>query len=403
MSGAGEMLQMRFYFGERDRDGDGPLDAAVIAACAHHGVSGAALLRAVEGFGAKHQMRTDRMLTLSEDPPLVAVAVGESGGIEKIDGYVEAIYVNEGATVSKGQLLFKISNPLYEQAVVTANAAIKSAIADVNAAKMDVEKVRPLVEKDIVSAYELKSAQFTLESKEAALAQANATLVNAQTNVGYTFLRAPEAGVIGSIPYKIGALVSSTTTSPLTMLSTISDVYAYFSLNEKQLLNLSERLQGATWEDKLKQLPPVTLVLANDSEYTKKGHVETASGLISTETGTASLKALFPNPQGIIRSGASATIKLPRVIDTALLVPQSSTYELQNKRFVYLVLDNNMVVSTSVTATASNDGQFMIVTKGLKAGDKVLIGGSNLKDSTKIVPKPANADSLNRVFKASQS
>ncbi|PUZ30424.1 membrane fusion protein, multidrug efflux system [Chitinophaga costaii] len=321
----------------------------------------------------------------------------------KVDGYVEAIYVNEGATVAKGQLLFKISNPQYDQAVITANAAIKSAIADVNAARMDVEKVRPLVEKDIVSAYELKSAEYTLESKEAALAQANATLANAETNLGYTFLRAPQAGVIGSIPYKIGALVSSTTTNPLTMLSTISDVYAYFSLNEKQLLNLSERLKGSSWEDKLKQLPPVTLVLANGVEYPQKGRVETASGLIATETGTASLKALFPNPQGVIRSGASATIRLPRVIDTALLVPQSATYELQNKRFVYVVLKNDIVMSTAVTAVPSNNGQFMIVQQGLKAGDRVLIGGNNLKDSTKIVPKPANADSLNHVFQASQS
>lgn len=315
----------------------------------------------------------------------------------KVDGYVEDIYVDEGATVKKGQLLFKISNPQYEQQVVTANAAIKSAIADVNAAKMDVEKVRPLVEKDIVSAYELKSAEYTLEAKEAALAQAKATLANAQTNVGYTFLRAPQAGVIGQIPYKIGALVSSTTTDPLTMLSAISDVYAYFSMNEKQLLNLSQRLQGKSWEEKLKQLPQATLLLANGAAYPFKGKIETASGLITTATGTASLKALFPNPQGMIRSGASATLRIPRVIDTALLVPQNSTYELQNKRFVYLVLKNNMVVSTSVTATASNDGQFMIVQKGLRNGDRVLIGGSNIKDSTRIIPLPINTDSLYQV------
>lgn len=321
----------------------------------------------------------------------------------KVDGYVEAIYVNEGATVTKGQLLFKISNPVYEQAVVTANAAIKSAVADVNAARMDVEKVRPLVEKDIVSAYELKSAEYTLESKEAALAQAKANLANAQTNVGYTYLRAPMNGVIGLIPYKIGALVSSTTTNPLTMLSSINDVYAYFSLNEKQSLNLSQRLKGNTWEDKLKQLPPATLVLANGSPYPQTGRVETASGLISTETGTISLKALFPNPNGIIRSGASATIRLPRIIDTAMLVPQSATYELQNKRFVYVVLPNDMVVSTAIVGVPSNDGQFMIVQHGLKNGDRVLIGGNNLKDSTKIIAKPANADSLQRVFQASQS
>jgi len=320
----------------------------------------------------------------------------------KVDGYVEAIYVNEGATVTKGQLLFKISNPPFEQAVVTANAAIKSAVADVNAAKMDVEKVRPLVEKDIVSAYELKSAEYTLEAKEAALAQARATLANAQTNVGYTYLRAPQTGVIGSLPYKIGALVSSTTANPLTMLSTISDVYAYFSMNEKQLLNLSRRLPGKTLQEKLSHIPEAYLTLANDVVYPYRGRVETASGLISTETGTASLKALFPNPQGIIRSGASATIRIPRQIDTALLVPQSATYELQNKQFVYLVRKDNTVVSTSINAVASSDGQFMIVQGGLSAGDRVLIGGSNLKDSTKIVPVPVNTDSLYRLFKANQ-
>ncbi len=320
----------------------------------------------------------------------------------KVDGYVQEIHVNEGATVKKGQLLFKISNPQYEQQVVTANAAIKSAVADVNAAKMDVEKVRPLVEKDIVSAYELKSAEYTLEAKEAALAQARATLANAQTNLGYTFLRAPQSGVIGSIPYKIGALVSSTTADPLTMLSTISDVYAYFSMNEKQLLNLSQRLAGNTWEEKLQQLPQATLILANGSEYPFKGKIETASGLITTGTGTASLKALFPNPNGIIRSGASATLRIPRIIDTAILIPQSATYELQNKRFVYRVLENNRVVSSSITATPSNDGQFMIVQKGLSPGDRVLMGGSNLKDSTLIIPKLINTDSLYQIFNSSQ-
>jgi membrane fusion protein (multidrug efflux system) len=359
--------------------------------------------------GSKKVTKEYQVLTVKSQPATIyyefpAVIEGQQV-IEirpKVDGYVEAIYVDEGATVKKGQLLFKISNPQYEQAVITANAAIKSAIADVNAAQMDVEKVRPLVEKDIVSSYELKSAAFTLQSKEAALAQARATLANAQTNLGYTLLHAPQTGVIGSIPYKIGALVSSTTTNPLTMLSTISDIYAYFSMNEKQLLNLSQRLPGNTWQDKLKQLPQVSLLLPNGTEYPIKGRVETASGLITTETGTASLKALFANPQGIIRSGASATLRLPRVIDTAMLVPQSATYELQNKRFVYVVLKNNMVVSTSVMAMASNDGQFMIVQKGLSSGDRVLIGGSNIKDSTMIIPRSINADSLYAIFKASQ-
>ena len=311
-----------------------------------------------------------------------------------VDGYLEAIYVQEGATVTKGQLLFKIKNPQYDQAVITANAAVQIAIADVNAAKMEVEKVRPLVEKDIVSRYELESAQYTLQSKEAALAEAEATLANAKTNLGYTTLSSSQNGIIGSIPYKIGALVSSTSSSPLTILSNINNIYAYFSWNEKQLLSFSGKVAGNTMQDKLNHLPPVTLLLADGTEYGEKGKLETASGLITTETGTASFKAIFPNPLGIIHSGASATVRVPSTVDSALLVPQSASYELQDKQFVYTLSPDNRVKSKAIVSKPTNDGQFLIVQKGLKKGDKVLVNGSGLKDSTLIIPKYVNADSL---------
>ena len=313
----------------------------------------------------------------------------------KIDGYVQSIHVNEGATVKKGQLLFTISNPQYEQEVVTAKAAIKSAVADVNAAEMDVNKVRPLVEKDIVSKYQLESAQYTLEAKQASLAQAKATLANAETNLGYTIIKAPADGVIGTIPYKIGALVTSTSTDALTTLSNIGNVWAYYSLNEKQLLDFSDNVPGNTLEEKLKHLPEVSLILANGTEYSQKGKIETASGLISTETGTASFKAIFPNPLGIIRSGSSATVRLPRTADSALVIPQVATYELQDKRFAYVVNANNTVKSVPITTTANDNGQFFIVKSGLKAGDKVVLEGvSTLRDSTLIKPRIVNADSL---------
>lgn len=315
----------------------------------------------------------------------------------KVDGYVEQIYANEGASVKKGQMLFKISNPQYEQDVITARAAIKSAIADVNAAKMDVEKVRPLVEKDIVSRYELQSAQYTLQSKEAALAQAQATLANAETNLGYTSLRSPANGVLGMMPYKIGALVSSTTANPLTTLSNTGNVYAYFSLNEKQLLSFSNRVPGSTLEEKLSHLPPVSLLLADGSEYPQKGKLQTASGQITTGTGTASFKAVFSNPMGIMRSGASAIVRISRHNDTALLVPQSASYELQDKRFVYKVVPGNKVISTAIISTPSSDGQFLIIQSGLQKGDRVLLNGFNLKDSTEIVATPVNTDSLYKI------
>ena len=311
-----------------------------------------------------------------------------------VDGYLEKIYIPEGANVTKGQLLFKIQNPVYDEAVVTAKAAVQSAQANVDAAKMNVEKVRPLVEKDIVSKYELESAQYSLKGMVAALDEANAALRNAQTNVGYTSLRSPITGVMGTIPYKIGDLISSTTSSPLTSLARIDQVYAYFALSEKQLLGLSNRVPGTTLQDKLDHLPAVSLVLADGSQYPQKGKLETASGMITTGTGTVSLKAQFQNPTDLIRSGASAVVRIPRNIDTALMVPQSATYQLQNKTFVYQVIENNRVLSIPVTGTASNDGKYLVVTQGLKRGDKILLNGLNLKDSTVVVPQPVNADSL---------
>lgn len=311
-----------------------------------------------------------------------------------VDGYLEAIYVQEGAIVKKGQLLFKIKNPLYDQAVITAKATIKIALADVNTAKMDVEKVRPLVEKDIVSKYELESASYTLQSKEASLAQAYATLANANTNLEYTTLRSPQDGVIGSIPYKKGALVTSNTANPLTILANTGNVFAYFSWNEKELLAFMSNIPGNSLQERLTHLPAVLLLLADGSQYQQNGRLETASGLINTETGTASFKAIFPNLKGFLHSGASAVVRLTHKIDAAILVPQSATYELQDKHFVYALLPGNLVFSRAIESKPTNDGQFLIVSNGLKPGDKVVLNGTNLKDSTVITPRYVRVDSI---------
>ncbi len=313
----------------------------------------------------------------------------------KIDGYIDAIYVKEGASVKKGQLLFRISNPQYEQEVITANASIKSAEADVDAAKMQIAKVKPLVEKEIISKFELESAQYALKSKEAALAQAKAALINAQTNLGYTLLRSPANGVIGTIPYKVGALVNSTNAEPLTSLSNIGNVFAYYSLNEKQLLQYFSSTAGSTIQEKINNMLPATLVLADGSLYPEKGKIEMASGMISTETGTATFKAIFENPLGIIRSGASATVRIPTIVDSALVVPQSATYELQDKRLVYILGKDNKVSSIAITVIPSDNGQYFIITGGLKPGDTLILEGLiGLKDNTQIIPKQANVDSV---------
>jgi membrane fusion protein (multidrug efflux system) len=312
-----------------------------------------------------------------------------------INGYLKEIYINEGDHVKKGQLLFRIDNPQYDQEVLTAKASINSAVANVNSAKIEIDKVKPLVEKQIVSDFRLQSAELTLKTKDAALEQAKVALANAETNLSYTTLRSPQDGIIGMIPYKTGALVGSNSSEALTTLSDISEVFAYFSWNEKQLLNLLSDSPGETIEEKIKNIPPATLILANSAKYPLKGRIEMASGLISTETGSATFKAVFVNPEGLIRSGSSATISIPEIKDSILIVPQSATYELQNKRFIFTVGQDNKVSSVPITSYPSDDGKYFFVSDGLKTGDRVVIEGvSSLRDGATIIPKETNAVSF---------
>ena len=313
-----------------------------------------------------------------------------------INGYLKEMYVNEGDQVRKGQILFRINNPQYEQEVITARAMVNSAMADVNSASLEVEKIKPLVEKEIVSNYRLKSAELVLESRKAALEQARAQLSNAETNLAYTTIKSPENGIIGTIPYKSGALVSSNSAEALTTLSDIENVFAYFSRNEKQLLDMLSATKGDTPEEKINNLPEATLVLANDDEYPEKGKVELASGLISTMTGAATFKAIFPNRNGLIRSGSSATVRLPEKLDSVYVIPQSATYELQNKSFVYTLGTDNKVTAVTFTSLPSDDGKFYYVTSGLKSGDKVVVEGiSSLRNGVQIKPKEETALSYN--------
>lgn len=305
-----------------------------------------------------------------------------------ISGYIRQIHVNEGDHVKKGQLLFSIRNPMYEQQVITARASINRAQAEVNTSSMEIEKVKPLVEKDIVSDYRLKSAELRLEQSKAALAQAESELANSEANLAYTGIRAPEDGIIGTIPYKTGALVNSNQQQPLTTLSNISNVFAYFSWNEKQLLDFLSHSPGVTLEEKIKNIPAATLILANGMEFPEKGRVAMASGLISTETGAATFKAVFTNKTGLIRSGSSATVRIPEVRDSVYIIPQSATYELQDKKFLYTVGQDNKVTSVAFNAVPSDDGKHFLVTNGLTAGDRVVIEGINaLRDGAEIIPR----------------
>jgi len=308
-----------------------------------------------------------------------------------ISGYLEGIYVNEGDHVKKGQLLFKIRNPMYEQQVITAKASINRAEADVNTADMEIEKIRPLVDKQIVSDYRLKSAELELGSKKAMLEQSKAELANAEANLAYTSIRSPINGIIGIFPYKQGALVSSNSQQALTTLSNIDTVFAYFSWNEKQLLDFLSGSPGQSLDEKIKNIPEATIILANSTEYPQRGRITLASGMISTQTGSATFKAIFPNKEGLIRSGSSATIRIPEVLHDVLIIPQSATYELQNKFFAYRVDSANKVSAVAFDPLPSDNGQSFLVTKGIKPGDRIVVAGINsLKNGATIIPKESS-------------
>ncbi len=313
----------------------------------------------------------------------------------KIDGFIESIYVDEGAVVKKGQRLFKINAPQYEQEVRTGKAAIEIAQASVNSARMDVDKVRPLVEKNIISKFELESAEFNLQAREAQLAQAKASLANATTNLGYTLITSPVNGVVGTLPYKIGSLVNSNTPLPLTTVSNIANIYAYFSINEKQLLEFSED-SGKSMQGDLSSLPEVSLILANGSLFSQQGKIEATSGAINTATGSIRVRATFPNPNNIIRSGSSGVVVIPLIIDSAIVIPQKVTYEIQGTKFVYVVEEDNTVSSRAIAVMDNNDGQFYVVTEGLTKGDKIVLEGlGTLRDGAAIKPvEVTNTDSL---------
>ena len=312
----------------------------------------------------------------------------------KIDGFIERIYVDEGATVRQGQPLFAINAPQYEQAVRTAKAALESAKADISAAELQYNKTKVLVDKDIISKFDLESAALSLTSRKAALAQANAALANAKVNLSYTVVTSPVSGVIGTIPYKVGALVSSNSQMPLTTVSNIGKVYAYFSLNEKQLLEISRNTKGNSLADKIKQIPSVTLILADGTVYPQKGKIETISGQINAATGASSLRATFANPDGLLRSGLSATVVIPQNLDNAILVPQKSTTDIQGKKFVYLVNDTGGVNSNNIEIMELAKGNYYVVKAGLTAGQKIVLEGfTGLKDGTKIksITKPSDS------------
>jgi membrane fusion protein, multidrug efflux system len=313
----------------------------------------------------------------------------------KIAGYIDKIMVDEGAFVKKGQVLFRLNANDIQATVRSAEAQVKVAEADVNSARINMEKTKPLVEKSIISKFELESVESVLKSKEAQMAQAKANLENAKANLQYTMITSPVEGIIGTFPYRVGSLVSSATAEPLTTVSNTVKVYAYFSLNEKEFLAMTKGLEGKNLQEKFATLPEVSLVLADNSVHEQPGRIETASGLINQQTGAVNVRASFPNEEGLLRSGGSGSVRIPQLIDSALIILQKTTYELQGKHFVYVVGADNKVLNTEIEVLTGNLKDSYIVTSGLNAGDKIVLEGiASLRNNTEIKPKLVEAGSL---------
>lgn len=292
----------------------------------------------------------------------------------KIDGYIEEVYVHEGEFVSKGQLLFKIDNPKYKQDVASFSAAVKAAEVAVSNAQLQVNKTTPLVEKGIVSDFQLQKAKLELETQKAQLLQAKAGYSNALSNVSYTNIKSPVNGVVGNLPYRIGSYVNTAIQNPLTRISDINKVYAYFSISEKMQLEMVTNLKGKTFQDKINQLPSVNLVLSNGKAYEIQGKIETFSGQIDVMTGAYNVRAGFDNPNKLLRSGSSATIQLPSHYDSVILIPQKAVVELQNVKLAY-VFKEGKVRAVEVQVKSVTGGKYYIVEKGLDVDDLLIIEG----------------------------
>lgn len=300
----------------------------------------------------------------------------------RIDGFIDAIYVDEGAVVKKGQQLFKINSPAAEQALTTAEANMKSAKAQVNTAKINVDRIRPLVEKEIVSNVQLLTAEDSYQAAMAALAQAEASLKNARATIGWTNVSSPVDGVIGSIPLRLGSLVSSA--NALTTVANTSNVFAYFSLNEKELDTFLDGIDGKLQAEKIKNIPEVTLTLADGTVYPEKGRIETITGTINVTTGSANFRAEFPNREGKLRSGKSGKISIPKSMENVFVIPQKATFAQQDKILIYVV-QGDSVKQKVISVISTPDGKDYVVTDGLNNGERIVSDGiATLSNGKKI-------------------
>lgn len=333
-------------------------------------------------------VQTSSVTTYQEYPASIEGAVN----VEirpQVSGSLAKVFVDEGALVAAGQPIFKINDQPYRAALNNALASLHAAEAAQTNAQLEIDKLTPLVENKVVSDYQLKTAKASFQVAKANIESAKANVSTAQINLGYTLIKAPVGGYIGRLLKKQGSLVSPQDVEALTQLSDVHDVHVYFSLGEKDFVGFKEQYAGATLKDKLKHLPAVSLLLADNSEYAIKGKIDMIDGQFDKNTGAITVRASFANAQGLLRSGNTGKIRLSLVHTDALTVPESATIEMQDKVFVFAVADSNKVKKVPITI-AGKDGTNYIVKDGVKAGDQIVLSGiDHLQEGVKIAPQKA--------------
>lgn len=305
----------------------------------------------------------------------------------QVSGNLEKVFVDEGAFVSKGQALFKINEQPYREQLNNALASQHAAEAALINAQLEIDKLTPLVQNKVVSDYQLKTAKASHRIATANLDQAKAMVGTARINLGYTTITAPVSGYIGRLPKKQGSLVAAADIEPLTKLSDVHEVYAYFSLGETDFINFKAQYSGNTIDDKIKKLPPVTLILADNNAYAETGKIDMVDGQFDKNTGAITLRATFPNSKGLLRSGNTGKVRLELQHGDAILVPQSATIEMQDKIFVFTVDKENKVTKAPITIIGKSGTNYLIK-EGVKSGDQIVLSGiDKLQEGQAIQPE----------------
>lgn len=303
----------------------------------------------------------------------------------KVAGFITRVCVREGQAVSAGQLLFVIDNATYQASVRQAQAAVNTASAQCNTVKMAYDNSVKLRENNVIGDFELNSAKNNYESAKAQLAQARAALASAKEMLGFCYVKSPTAGVVGTLPYKEGAMVSASSMPALTTVSNISTIEAYFSMTEKDVLSMTKA--AGTMQAAINTYPDLKLQLADGTMYSETGRLVKASGVIDAATGSVQMIARFPNPQRLLKSGASGAIVVPRSDNNAIIIPQNAATQVQDKIFVYVLGKDNKVKYTEIKVDPQNDGKNYVVLSGLKAGDRYVTNGTTkLTDGMEIKP-----------------